>query len=245
VPHNKWDTSELMLQAQKVVALGEPRLYGYELSTRLRSQSGGVHTVGNFIASADHEVPLQGVDRWVVRHVLRALREHGSVLDRRGISMSLNVAGQSLADPEFAQFFDWELSRSGIVTRFLIEIREPALIKNLRRNDALLRRFFEMDCFKWGCRVCIDGVGADVGQLASLTNLPVAVAKIDSRYIRDILTNRQSEAAVRAVVEWGAACGDRHCGHRNRYVRDRGAPSCLGCPVTDRERPLAHRSRSI
>ena len=206
-PHTRWDTGELMLQAQKVVTLSEPRLYGYELSTRLRSPSGGVHSVGNFIASADHEIPLQGVDRWVVRHVLRTLREHGSVLEQRGITMSLNVAGQSLADPEFTQFFDWELSRSGIGARFLIEIRQPALIKSLQRDDGALRRFFEMDCFKWGCRVCIDGVGGDIGQLASLTSLPVTVAKIDSVYIRDILTNRQSEATVRAVVEWGQRAG--------------------------------------
>jgi len=203
----EWDANELLLQAQKVVVLGDETLFGYELSARLRAQGGNVHTVGNFMASAGHAVRLPSVDRLVVRHALNVLREHEQLLDRRGLTVSLNIGCQSLADPEFAQFLNSELSAAPIASRFMIEIRESAVAKRLRTDDGLLSRLAEMNCFKRGCRLCVDGVGGEAEQLSSLNNLPIAVAKIDSRYIGDILTNRESESRVRSVVQWGQRAG--------------------------------------
>jgi EAL domain-containing protein (putative c-di-GMP-specific phosphodiesterase class I)/CheY-like chemotaxis protein len=204
----EWDTSELLLQAQKVLVLeDESTLFGYELSARLRTQAGQVHTVGNYIASADHTVRLPSVDRLVVRHAINVLREYEPLLQRRRLTVSLNIGGQSLADPEFAQFLDSELSAASIASRFMIEIREAALAKRLQTDSELFSRLVEMNCFRRGCRLCVDGVSGEVEQLASLSSLPLAVAKIDSRYIGDILTNRESESRVRAIVKWGQRAG--------------------------------------
>jgi EAL domain-containing protein (putative c-di-GMP-specific phosphodiesterase class I) len=60
-----------------------------------------------------------------------------------------------------------------------------------------------------GCRLCIDGVSGALWQKAPLNTLPVAMIKIDSRHGCDVLTNRQSEAVVRAAVEWGERTGAR------------------------------------
>jgi EAL domain-containing protein (putative c-di-GMP-specific phosphodiesterase class I)/CheY-like chemotaxis protein len=201
------DASELMLQAQKVLVLNGPMLYGYEISARLRTQGGNVHTVGNFIASADHRVRLPSVDRWVVRHVLSSLRQYERMLDYRRLTVSLNIGGQSLADPEFAEFLDSELATAPVATRFMLEIRESMLAKRVQADAGLLKRLADMNCFKRGCRLFVDGVSGEIEQLSFLSGLPIAIAKIDSRYIGDILTNRESEERVRSIVKWGERTG--------------------------------------
>lgn len=203
----EWDASELLLQAQPVLALEQETLFGYELSARLRAQGGHVHTVGNFMGSGDHAARLPSVDRLVVSHALNVLREYTHLLERRDLTVSLNIGVQSLADPDFAHFLDAELSAAPITSRFMIEVRESAFAKRLRVDSGLVARLAEMKCFKRGCRLCIDGAGGELEPLPSLSALPVAIAKIDSRYIGDILTNRDSESRVRSVVDWGQRTG--------------------------------------
>jgi EAL domain-containing protein (putative c-di-GMP-specific phosphodiesterase class I)/DNA-binding NarL/FixJ family response regulator len=206
-PNADSQASELVLQAQKIATLGEPKPFGYEISTRLRTARGDIHTVGNFIGSVGRYVSVPSVDRWVMQSVLAVLGQHGRVLERRDIRMSLNIAAQSLLDPQFLQFVDREVSRSCVAGRFLIEVRSSSLLKNLRSDGRLVWRFLAMDCFKWGCRLCIDAVGEDLAELEALTELPLAMAKIDSHYVHDILTNRESQSRVASVVEWGKRSG--------------------------------------
>lgn len=202
------EANELILQAQRVVELGSERLFGFELSMRLRTRDGSTHTVGNFVSStAGQHVLLSAVDRWVVRHVLKSIQEQKQALEQLGLTVSLNIATQSLADPEFVQFLDKELSEARIASRFLMEVRESALAKSVRTDQGLLARLVSMKCYDRGARLCVDGVGGAIWKLAVLKELPVAVAKIDSRFICDILTNKDSEAVVRSAVEWGQRKG--------------------------------------
>jgi EAL domain-containing protein (putative c-di-GMP-specific phosphodiesterase class I)/CheY-like chemotaxis protein len=204
---NEWEANELVLQAQKLLELRSETLFGLELSTRLQTQNGNVHTIGNFLATSGQHLPLASVDRWVVRHALTLIRDHVQVLERRGLVVSLNLAAQSLADVDFTRFLDDELSDSRIASRFLIEVRESALAKSLRRDEGLLARLLTMRCYEWGARLSVDGVAGALWKLEVLKNLPVALAKIDSRFVCDILTNPQSESLVRSAVEWGQRSG--------------------------------------
>jgi EAL domain-containing protein (putative c-di-GMP-specific phosphodiesterase class I)/CheY-like chemotaxis protein len=202
------EANELVLQAQRIVELGSERLRGFELSMRLRTRDGCTHTLGNFVSSSiGQHVLLSAVDRWVVRHVLQSIREQSVALEQQGLTVSLNIATQSLADPEFVQFLDRELTDVRVASRFLMEVRESALAKCVRRDQGLLARLTSMKCFDSGVRLCVDGVGGAIWKLGLLKDLPVAVAKIDSRFICDILTSKDSESVVRCAVEWGQQTG--------------------------------------
>jgi EAL domain-containing protein (putative c-di-GMP-specific phosphodiesterase class I) len=196
-----------VLQAQKVLALGSEMLCGFELSARLQAHNGNVHTIGNFIASTGQHVALPTVDRWVVRHVLMLVRQHMQVLERRGLTVSLNLAAQSLADLDFVRFLDDELADSRIAARFLIEIREAALAKCLRTDEGLLAGLLAMRCYDWGARLSIDGVGGALWKHEVLRDLPVALAKLDSHHVCNILTDPQAESLVRSAVAWGERSG--------------------------------------
>jgi EAL domain-containing protein (putative c-di-GMP-specific phosphodiesterase class I)/CheY-like chemotaxis protein len=198
-----WYANELVLQAQRVVSLEKPRPVGYEVSVRIQAPGGNVHTIGNFISSTRHQVPSVSIDRWVFRHVMEALRSHSRTFALRNLTVSLNVSLSSLADPEFSRLLAHELPAEGLAAHFAIELRESALAKSLRQDKQILARLYEMT--ESGiCRLCVDGVSGTLWQKSPLNTLPVSMVKIDTRHGCDVLTNRQSEAVVRAAVEWGS-----------------------------------------
>jgi EAL domain-containing protein (putative c-di-GMP-specific phosphodiesterase class I)/CheY-like chemotaxis protein len=199
--------NELVLQAQKVVGLPDETPLGYEITVRVQAARGKVHTIGNFVSSAQHAVPLASVDRWVIRHVVESIRGHQQILAHRGLTMSLNIAASSFRDPDFVRFLNAQLTTGLLSARFCVEIRESALVKGIGGDQGLLARLSEMSCFTNGARLCVDGVSGSLWRLAPLGALPIAMAKIDSRFVCDVLTNRRSEALVRAAVEWGERTG--------------------------------------
>ena len=195
--------NELVLQAQRVVSIDKAMPVGYEVSVRIQARGGNVHTIGNFISSAQHHLPSVSIDRWVFRQVVESLRSHARVFALRNLTISLNVSVGSLADPEFTRLLEHELPAEGLAPHFAIELRESALAKGLTQDKRLLGRLREMT--ESGiCRLSVDGVSGTLWQKAPLNTLPISMAKIDSRYGCDVLTNRQSEAVVRAAVEWGS-----------------------------------------
>ena len=199
--------NELVLQAQRVVRLQDKTLFGHEISVRVQAAHGKVRTIGNFIASNQHDVPLASIDRWIIRHVMESIQQHESILKQRGLTWSLNIAAGSLRDPDFVRFLNAELTAGALSRRFFVEIRESALTKAMASDEHLLANLADMSCFSRGARLCIDGVSGALWKLSPLKALPVAMAKIDSRFIGDILTNRESEALVGAAVAWGESAG--------------------------------------
>jgi EAL domain-containing protein (putative c-di-GMP-specific phosphodiesterase class I)/DNA-binding NarL/FixJ family response regulator len=205
--HKQWEANELVLHAQKVAELGARTLYGYELSTRLQAQAGDSHTVGNFVGSSGQHVPLSSVDRWVLRHVFKIVREHRQQLVQGGLTVSLNIAAQSLADPEFVRFLDQEVLDAGVPERVLIELREAALTKSLRKDEGLIGKLLALKCYESGTRLCIDGASGALWMLPVFRNLPIALAKIDGEIVGNVLASEQPRNAVRAAVSWGEQAG--------------------------------------
>jgi EAL domain-containing protein (putative c-di-GMP-specific phosphodiesterase class I)/DNA-binding NarL/FixJ family response regulator len=188
----------LRLWAQKIFTLNATQLAGFEISPRLQAQAHEPRTARDFMASADHHV---------VQDALRALGKHERQVDLSDLTVSLNIGCQSLAIPGFADFLEDELSAARLAARFMIEVRESTLTQRLRTDPGFLMRLASMKCLAHGTQLCIDGVTGEIEQLALLADLPIALAKINSRYIGDVLMNPQSESRVRAVVEWGRRAG--------------------------------------
>lgn len=188
----------LLLYAQRIVPLQNPNLPGgYELLMRLRDPQGEIITPGGLVSAAQRYQLLPSVDRWVVRRALQTLAPYRNMLTSRGISMSINVSGQSIADEEFVGMFAEQLCAArlpgGCIT---VEITEQAAVTNLARADDMTRRLGGL-----GCRLALDDFGTGANSLVSLKNLQIARVKIDGSFVRDVVKDPRSQATVRAIVE--------------------------------------------
>jgi EAL domain-containing protein (putative c-di-GMP-specific phosphodiesterase class I) len=69
-------------------------------------------------------------------------------------------------------------------------------VANLARASDVMRRLRSA-----GCGIAIDDFGTGANSLAYVHQLPVTRLKIDGSFIRDLTTNKRSEAAVRGIVQ--------------------------------------------
>jgi diguanylate cyclase (GGDEF)-like protein len=188
----------LLLFAQPIRLLAdrsEPP--GFELLVRMRDESGQIRSPGEFIAAAQSFQLLPDLDRYVVDAALEALTPHRGLLARLACSISINVSGQSLTSESFVDHFIEKLRESRIPGHLItIEVTEQAALTNLEQASASMRRLRELRC-----GIAIDDFGIGANSLAYLRSLPVTRLKIDGSFVRDVLTNKLSEAGLKGIMQ--------------------------------------------
>jgi diguanylate cyclase (GGDEF)-like protein len=191
-------TDRLLLYAQRITPLQNRSLPGgYELLLRLRDEDGSLVAPGPLIAAAQRYQLLPTVDRWVVKHALKTLSAYRGMLKTRGISISINVSGQSIGDEDFIEYFKQQIAGVNLPSDCIwVEITEQAAVHNLARANDMIARLKVL-----GCRFALDDFGTGTNSLTSLKSLAIGRLKIDGSFVRDILTDRNSQATVHAIVQ--------------------------------------------
>jgi diguanylate cyclase (GGDEF)-like protein len=191
-------TDGLVLHAQRIVPLQSKRLPGgYEVLMRLRDKDGSLVSPGPLITAAQRYQLLPSVDRWVVTRALQMLASYRSVLKSSGLSISINVSGQSIGDEAFTTLFTEQLKSARLPAgSVMVEITEQAAVASLPRASDMVARMATM-----GCKIALDDFGTGANSLAYLKGLQVSRVKIDGSFVRDIISNRRSQATVRGIVE--------------------------------------------
>jgi EAL domain-containing protein (putative c-di-GMP-specific phosphodiesterase class I) len=133
----------------------------------------------------------------VVSRVLETLAPFVSALYGVGASFAVNITGQSLSQPAFADFVRAEIQRHDIPRGMLdFELTETAAVKNLNATRRFIARMAEI-----GARVALDDFGTGLSSLMHLKDLDVHRIKIDGKFVRDVLSNARSRALIRALVQ--------------------------------------------
>ncbi len=190
---------ELELHAQPIVSLRDGKHpLGFELLLKARGGTDkGEAYSHKLIEVAQRHHLLSVLDRYVVDQAFQILAPHRQVLARQRITVSINVSGQSLCDPEFTGHFIEELRRAKISPGcIVVEVTEQVALSDLQRAGDAMRRLRAV-----GCGIAIDDFGTGANSLAYVHQLPVTRLKIDGSFVRDITTNTRSEAAVRGMVQ--------------------------------------------
>jgi len=188
----------LLLYAQRITPLRDRALPGgYELLLRLKTEDGELVAPGPLIVAAQRYQLLPTIDRWVVQRALQTLAPYRGMLKTRGVSISINVSGQSIGDETFARYFKEHLKAANLPADcIIVEITEQAAVTNLARANDMMQQLKAL-----GCRFALDDFGTGANSLTTLKNLQISRVKIDGSFVRDVLTDRNSQATVRAIVE--------------------------------------------
>ena len=148
-----------------------------------------------FFPAAERYRLMSLIDRWVLRSALAALVA-GAIRIPPGRSLSINVSGQTLADPTFLEFVVEELDRSGVAPQQVcFEVAETSVIGNLDQA----RRFIDV-LHGMGCRFALDDFGTDLGGFSNLKQLPMDYLKLDGSFLRNLGRDSVNQAMVSAVV---------------------------------------------
>jgi len=194
----------LLLYAQRIVPLQNPsRPGGYELLLRLRDVDGTLVSPGPLIDAAQRYQLLPSIDRWVVQRALQLLAPYRGMFATRELGMSINVSGQSIGDETFIQQFTQLLKEANLPRNCIsVELTEQAAITNLASAQQMVARLGAL-----GCGFALDDFGTGANSLTYLKALQVNRVKIDGSFVRDILSDRNSLATVKAIVELAKGLG--------------------------------------
>jgi len=192
------------LDAQVIVPLnGGAATPKFELLLRMTDEQGATVTPEKFLSAAERYQLAPAIDRWVVRTVLEMLKPLAAPLAAKGACFAVNISGQSLGDPEFAEFLEGALRDCGLPMSLLSwEVTETAAVANIVRAEALIRRLRD-----FGCNVALDDFGRGLSSLTYLKVLPVTHLKIDGTFVRDVVGDPRAQAMLSAIVQLSKAMG--------------------------------------
>jgi diguanylate cyclase (GGDEF)-like protein len=196
--------NRLLLHAQRIVSLQNPGSPGgYELLLRLREEDGTLVAPAPLIEAAKRYQLLPSIDRWVTERAMQMLAPYREMLQTRKIGISINVSGQSIGDETFIQSFTQFLKAARLPRGCIsIELTEQAAITNLGQVGRMVDVLTTL-----GCGFALDDFGTGANSLTYLKALQVSRVKIDGSFVRDILTDRNSLATVKAIVELAKGLG--------------------------------------
>ncbi|MCH4562279.1 EAL domain-containing protein [Halomonas sp. EGI 63088] len=190
---------DFALMVQPIMRLEDRDVRHYEVLLRMRDPGGNLVSPGRFIPLAERSGQIVQIDRWVLHHSLQALRQ----LQERGISLAVNLSGQSLHDDGLKQFLADELTTSGADPNYLIlEITETAAVTDFSTARGVLQAMRDL-----GCRTALDDFGVGFSSFHYLGQLPVDYIKIDGSFIRSLPVSADSRVIVKAIADIASGFG--------------------------------------
>ncbi len=196
----------------------------FEVLLRLRTETGVLLAPGAFLPVAQRNALMPDIDRWVVRTLLAWLMNHRKRWFRAPCVFAVNIAGESLAAPDFLDFVDACLSRSGVPAQALcIEISVETAIAYAAEVGAAARRFEGL-----GCTVAIDDFGSSDLAFSYLRACPAQFLKIDRILVSCAHRDRVAGAVVSAIVRMAEVLGARTVAESIESADELAAMRALG-----------------
>jgi Amt family ammonium transporter len=135
---------------------------------------------------------------WVLEEACRAL----SVLPE-GLTLSVNLSGRQLLQPEMGEQLAGMLSRCGLhPARLRLELTESILIGNGAAAIEALNKLRAT-----GVRLCIDDFGTGYSSLSYLHELPIDSLKIDRSFIGAMVEDERKIKIVQTILLLGRGLG--------------------------------------
>jgi diguanylate cyclase (GGDEF)-like protein len=193
------ERDEFFLVYQPTFDLRRMSPTGMEALIRWQHPTRGLVQPNDFIPMLEDTGLIVEVGDWVMREACRQCvgwHEAGYP-----IGVAVNVSARQLDCDEFVADVQHALSDSGLDPDSLtIEITETAVMRDLERSSALLRKVKDL-----GVRIAIDDFGTGYSSMAHLQRLSVDALKIDRSFITQMAHNDQGETIIRTLVRLGRA----------------------------------------
>ena len=171
---------------------------GFEALLRWQHPVRGSVSPAEFIPLAEETGLIVEIGRWVLAQACR-----DAVNWPLDVTLAVNVSAVQFAEGSLVREVVRALDDSGLEPgRLELEITESVLMRDAEQALLMLR-----ELRKCGLRVAMDDFGTGYSSLSYLRSFPFDRIKIDRSFIRDVETDAEAQAIVRAVAGLGRSLG--------------------------------------
>lgn len=186
---------------QPKICFATGRILGAEALARWRRPNGKLIAPATFIPVAEQTGLIDAIGTQILEAACEAARSWQ--LEGFNLTVAVNVSPSQLARTDFTEFIKTELGRTGLHPNLLeLEITESMAVNDPARVAEFISPLRAM-----GTKLAIDGFGTGQSSLATLTQLPFDVFKIDRHFVSALETDRQAPAIVEMVLAMAETLG--------------------------------------
>lgn len=189
------DQQEFVLHYQPLVDARHDVATGVEALLRWNDPSGTLIPPDQFIPLAEDTGLIVPIGQWVLETACNQLRQWHDAGHTR-LRMSVNVATRQFRDALFVDTVRNAVNRAGIPAESLeLEITESILLENSADTLETLNALKAL-----GVSLAIDDFGTGYSSLSYLKRFPIDRVKIDRSFVRDLVSDADGLAIVRAII---------------------------------------------
>ena len=187
---------ELLLYYQPRVSFKTGQITGVEALIRWKHPRHGLLAPDKFIGVAEDSGLIVPIGEWVIEHAFKQVAEWQQKSGRE-IRLAVNMSvGQMFDGDRLVRALEQTAKTTALDLHTVeLELTESMLLKNIDDTALLLKQLGDM-----GLGLAIDDFGTGYSSLSYLKQLPVDSIKVDSSFVRDIGTDPNDEAIIRAII---------------------------------------------
>jgi len=188
------ELNQFELHFQVQVSIPTAAACGYEALLRWGHPERGMVPPMEFIPLAEENGAIVDIGEWVLREACRR-----AVCWQAPHKIAVNLSPVQLAQKELPRLVHAILVETGLSpARLELEITETAIVADKARALHVLRQIRAL-----GVTIALDDFGTGYSSLDTLRSFPFDKIKLDRLFMKEVETNPQSRAIVRAVLALG------------------------------------------
>lgn len=192
---NAVNRQQLELYYQPKINVQTNKIISAEALLRWRHPKRGLISPLEFIPIAEQSGLIHSIGKWVIKEAfsqLKVWQQH--FYDQ--FSMAINLSVKQFQSHGLVDFIASELASQFLSAEHVeLEITESILMQNNQQEQLLLQ-----ELSKLGFKISLDDFGTGYSSLSYLKRYTIDVLKIDRSFIRDITSDPDDAAIVRAIV---------------------------------------------
>jgi diguanylate cyclase (GGDEF)-like protein len=219
------EAGTLDLHFQPLVSLHTGKLRGAEALVRWHDAELGWVSPNEFIPIAEERGMMARLGDWVLGAACRRLAEwRRAGLDFPG-RLSVNVSVKQLQDPDLATRLEAIVQEYGLdPDLFELELTESSMMGD---PEGALHIMEQLSAA--GFALAIDDFGTGYSSLSYLKRFSVDQIKIDISFVRDMLTDKDDYAIVKAIIAMADSLGLKTTAEGVEHAAQADALAAMGC----------------
>jgi len=190
-----------LVYQQQVDRVG--RVTGAEALVRWLHPDKGTISPAHFIPLAEEVGLIAQLGAWILDSACCQLQQWSRHAHTAHLTLAVNISARQFHDSHFVDLVVYTLEKYRIgADKLKLELTESLLLKDVDNVVAIMNALKDR-----GVSFSLDDFGTGYSSLSYLKRLPLAQLKIDQSFVRDIFTDPNDVAIVRAIVTLSQSLG--------------------------------------